>query len=276
MDLRAFGTVLSANRCINGEYTPEARAAIVAATVSGVSHVDVAAAFGTKRVATISDIVNNTITTNTTKTANRRRGKYKTSPRDERQLVIQAKKHPELTYAQLLIEADLSMSVNTCKAILKRHHMGNWRKAKRILLTEKDVRERYEFCRYWSQPGRIEELMRALFSDECTIENTPTKPGVWVFRFASERFRKDLVDTQGHGRARISIMVWAMVWLRDNEGGHQSWYSVKEIRMLYEEESLLRAIVTCWSKLYYHYMNQAIHLCKITLQFTLRGALQSG
>jgi hypothetical protein len=61
--------------------------------------------------------------------------------------------------------------------------------------------------------------MRGLFSDECTIRNSPDNPGQWVFWLASERFRPDLVDTKSHGRAPISIMVWAMVWQQGGEGG---------------------------------------------------------
>jgi hypothetical protein len=61
--------------------------------------------------------------------------------------------------------------------------------------------------------------MRDLFSDECTIRNSPDNPGQWVFRLASERFRPDLVDTKSHGRPPISIMVWVMVWQQGGEGG---------------------------------------------------------
>lgn len=61
--------------------------------------------------------------------------------------------------------------------------------------------------------------MAALFSDECTIQNSPSNPRQWVFRYAFERFRQDFVNPASHGKPPISIMVWGMVWQRDGEGG---------------------------------------------------------
>jgi hypothetical protein len=37
--------------------------------------------------------------------------------------------------------------------------------------------------------------------------------------YALERYMPDLVDTGNHRKPRVSTMVWAMVWLRDEEGG---------------------------------------------------------
>ncbi|ORY71738.1 uncharacterized protein BCR38DRAFT_329421, partial [Pseudomassariella vexata] len=34
-----------------------------------------------------------------------------------------------------------------------------------------------------------------------------------------ERYREDLVNLQNYGRLQISIIVWGMIWLRDDEGG---------------------------------------------------------
>lgn len=208
--LRRFGTELTVNRVANGEYTPEARAYMCGAADAGATKQQIADAVGAPTRQAVTRIITRTKARKTATTANRRRGKYKTTPRDERYLVLLARRYPDDTYAQLIRRADLPISSKTCKRILQRHHLGNWRKAKRILLTEEDARKRLEFARQWSRPGAIQQLMLALFSDECTIQNSPSNPGQWVFRYASERFRQDLVDTGSHGRPRISIMVWAM------------------------------------------------------------------
>jgi hypothetical protein len=129
-----------------------------------------------------------------------------------------ARKHPEATYWDLVRRAEFNIHPQTCKKILQRYFLGNWRKAKRIILTEEDAHRRLEFTREWSQPAKLEQLKRALFS-ECTVQNSPDKPDQWVFRLASERFQWDLVDTESHGRLRISLMMWGMVWQRGGKGG---------------------------------------------------------
>jgi hypothetical protein len=130
-----------------------------------------------------------------------------------------ARKYPEATYWDITRRSGLNITPRTCKKILQRHHLGNWRKAKRILLTEEDAQVRRAFAEKYSRPEELQQLMRGLFSDECTVRNLPENPGHWVFRLAPERFREDLVDTESHGRPAISIMVWAMVRQRGNEGG---------------------------------------------------------
>jgi transposase len=217
-ELRRFGTELSANRVANGEWTPEARTDMIGAADAGVSLSKIAEAVGASQRGVVSRVISRTKARGTSKTANRRRGKYKTTARDEHHLVVLARRFPEDTYGQLIRRAGLSISSKTCKRILHRYHLNNWRKAKRILSTEEDAQHRLEFARYWSHSGRIQQLLEGLFSDECTIQNSPDKPGQWVFRYASERFRQDLVDTASHGRPPISIMVWGMVWQRDGEG----------------------------------------------------------
>jgi hypothetical protein len=163
--LRQFGTELSVNRVANGEFTPEARGFICGAAMAGESHQRIADAVGAKDSSTVTRIIKRVSTRKTGVTANRRRGKYKTSPRDERHLVVLARKHPEATYWDLIRRAGLNIHPQTCKKILQRHYLRNWRKAKRTLLMEEDAHRRLEFAREWSQPAKLEQLKRALFSD---------------------------------------------------------------------------------------------------------------
>jgi hypothetical protein len=117
--------------------------------------------------------INRMHTRKTGVTASRRRGKYKTTPRDERYLVVLARKYPEATYWDIIRRADLEITPRTCKKVLQRHYLGNWRKAPRILLTEEDAQIRREFAEKYSRPEELQHLMRGLFSDECTIRNSP-------------------------------------------------------------------------------------------------------
>jgi transposase len=157
----------------------------------GASHSQIAEAVGTSRQ-TVTTIINRVRERGTGKTGNRRRGKYKTTAREERHLVILARRHPEATYWDLIRQANLNITPRTCKKILQRHYVGNWRKAKRILLTEEESQRRLEFAEEWSHPEKLTQLKLALFSDECTVQNSPGKPGQWVFRLASEGFDETL------------------------------------------------------------------------------------
>jgi hypothetical protein len=125
----------------------------------------------------VTTIVNRIDERGTGKTSTRRGGKYKTMAREERHLVIFARKHPEATYWDLIRQADLNITPRTCKKILQRHYIGNWRKAKRILLTEEDAQLRLEFAEEWYHPKKVTQLKLALFSDGCTVQNSPGKPG---------------------------------------------------------------------------------------------------
>jgi transposase len=206
-ELCRFGTELSVNRSHYGQFILEARMYMKGVADGGASHSQIAEAVGTSRQ-TVTTIINRINERGTRKTGNRRSGKCKTAAREERHLVILARKHSEATYWDLIRQADLNIAPRTCKKILQRHYIRNWRKAKRILLTEEDAQCRLEFAEEWSHPEKLVQLKLALFSDECTVQNSPDKPGQWVFRLASERFRRDLVDTENHGRPRISLMIW--------------------------------------------------------------------
>jgi hypothetical protein len=205
--LRQFGTELSVNRVANRESTPEARGFMFGAAAAGESHSRIAKASGAKDSSTVSHTINRMHTRKTGVTANRRRGKYKTTPRDERHFVVLARKYPEATYWDIIRRAGLEITPRTCKKVLQRHYLGSWRKAQRILLTEEDAQIRRELAEKYSRPEELQHFMRGLFSDECTIRNSSDNPGQWVFRLASERFWPDLVDTESHGRPPISIMV---------------------------------------------------------------------
>jgi transposase len=219
MDLREFGTVISGNRGKDCEFTVEARAAIVAARASGKTRREVADAFGTERVETVTNIVNNFITRNTAKSAYRKGAPRLLSRRSEHRIVVLARRQPRATYAALKVEARTKASISTIKRILYRHGLKKWRAARRINLTEEDAEQRLQFCRYFNSPDKIRTLLNTFYSDECTVQNDPDSPGVWVIRYSGERYRYDLVNPESHGRPRISVMVWAMIWQRDGEGG---------------------------------------------------------
>ncbi|KAH7120037.1 hypothetical protein B0J13DRAFT_410137, partial [Dactylonectria estremocensis] len=78
------------------------------------------------------------------------------------------------------------------------HWRRKWRSKKRILLSEENAKERLQFAQYWIP--RVSELLLSCFSRECTIQNAPNDPDGWVFRRLDEKFCKDLVNCQSHGK----------------------------------------------------------------------------
>ncbi|KAF7538164.1 hypothetical protein G7054_g3180 [Neopestalotiopsis clavispora] len=196
MDLREFGTVISGNRGRNCEFTAEARAAMVAARASGKTRREVADAFGTERVETVTNIVNNFTTRNTGKSAYRKGAPRLLSRRSKHRIVVLARRQPRATYAALKVEARTKASISTIKRILHRHGLKKWRAARRINLTEEDVEQRLQFCRYFNSPDKIRTLLNTFYSDEYTVQNNPDSPGVWVIRYSGERYRYDLVNPE--------------------------------------------------------------------------------
>ncbi|KAL7919556.1 transposase [Trichoderma austrokoningii] len=51
-----------------------------------------------------------------------------------------------------------------------------------------------------------------LFSDESSVANAPDNRCGWVFRKPGERIKRDIVHITIHGKANISVMVWAGIW----------------------------------------------------------------
>ena len=226
MDLNEIGRILSADRKPNGEFTSEAVAAIAALAAVGVKKKAIADAFGTPRPATISHLIKRFSQRKSPKTKPRPGRPHKLSARQERYLLRTVRKSPCATWRELCLEMDVmlgprrrSFSINTARRSLRKRKIGHWRAAKRILLTKEDAKERLAFCRYWLSPARLWQLLACLFSDECTVQNEPSTPGHWVFRYGSERYRKDLISPTSHSKPRISLMVWAMVWQREGEAG---------------------------------------------------------
>jgi transposase len=226
MDMHEFGRILTAERKPNGQFSPEAVAAIVAFAICGQPHSAIAKAFGTRRRETITNLVRRVTQRKTTKPKKRSGRPRRLTSRKERYVFQLIRRKPRATWKEICVERDAlfdtrlrTFSARTAKRALRKRHIGHWRAAKRILLTKEDAIQRLRFCREWSSKDAQELLLRCLFSDECTIQNEPSKPGEWVFRYARDRFREDLVNPLPHSRPRISLMVWGMVWQRDDESG---------------------------------------------------------
>jgi hypothetical protein len=88
------------------------------AAAAGESHSLIVKALGAKDTSTVSHTINRMHTRKTGVKANRRRGKYKTTSKDERHLVVLARKYPEATYWDIIRQAGLEITPRTCKKVL--------------------------------------------------------------------------------------------------------------------------------------------------------------
>jgi transposase len=123
-----LGPNYTANCSRYDKFTPEVRMYIKGVANGGASHSQIAEAVGTSRQ-TVTTIINRVRERRTGKTGSRRRNKYKTTAKEERHLVILARRHPEATYRDLIRQTNLNITPRICKKILQRHYIGNWRKA---------------------------------------------------------------------------------------------------------------------------------------------------
>ncbi|KAJ9412479.1 hypothetical protein QL093DRAFT_2550416, partial [Fusarium oxysporum] len=192
---RSFGSEISGNRQFNHEFTPVQRAAIMAELRAGKSQRIVAANFNTTQ-GTIS----------------------KTKKRWEEEEILQSRarkwrpkkltalqivrinsfinRHRKITWNDVL-ELGLDVSIRT----LKRRLQSHWR--------QEDAKARLKYCEFWLR--HLDDYIQICFSDEVTVQNAPNNPDGWVFRRPDERYRKDLVNIQSHGKACQSVMFWGAI-----------------------------------------------------------------
>jgi hypothetical protein len=206
------------------------------AAAAGESHSRIAKALDAKDTSTVFYTINRIYTRKTGVTGNRRRGKYKTTSTDEHHFVVSARKYPEAKYWDIILRAGLEIIPRICKKVLQRFYLGNWLKAQLIISTEEYAQIRREFAEKYSRPEELQHFMRGLFSDECTIRNSPDNPGQWVFRLASES--SDRISWTPKAIKDLLFPLWCGLWCGNKvvKGVLQSWCFAKGIRISLGEE----------------------------------------
>ncbi|KAI0476226.1 hypothetical protein GGR56DRAFT_459989 [Xylariaceae sp. FL0804] len=121
MDLRKLATIVSGDRRPNAEFTSEQRAAICAARAAGASRREVADAFGTTRLETITDITSRFKTHHNLKSAQRTGRPRALSKREEARIVEACRKYPTETWAQIKERTRVLCSYATMRRVCHRH-----------------------------------------------------------------------------------------------------------------------------------------------------------
>ncbi|KAM5529040.1 transposase [Fusarium oxysporum f. sp. phaseoli] len=230
---RSFGAEISGNRKFNHEFTPEQRAAIMAELHAGKSQREVADNFSTTQ-GTISKTKRRWEQHHNLASQPRKGRPKKLTPLQLIRINSYINRHREITWNDVLCELELDVSIRTLKRRLQSNWRRKWRSKRRIELSEEDAKARLEHCTFWLR--HLYDYIRICFSDEVTVQNAPNNPDGWVFRRPDEKYRKDLVNVQSHGKACQSIMFWAGIsgskrtyiipMMRDitsEKGGYSSW-----------------------------------------------------
>ena len=129
---------------------------------------------------------------------------------DERLLIRHVRLYPKQTYTQVKEACGLSCHKDTIRMLLAKHHITNWKCARRPFLTEKHAATRLAWClarRGWT----FEEWGLYMWSDEASCERGRGKAQEWCFRTPSTKWDRNNVQTYTCGKG-MKVMVWAAFW----------------------------------------------------------------
>jgi hypothetical protein len=131
----------------------------------------------------------------------------KLSYRDERSLYLQARVNPTVTNGGLA--ANLNVSRETVRRSLKRRGIGTYTAQRKCLLTYRNRRRRYFWCKerlHWS----VEDWSRVIFSDESNFEVINRKNRFLVKRLKHEKYLHRFLQPRLQGGGG-SVGIWGCI-----------------------------------------------------------------
>lgn len=149
MEKRAFGTILSGNRQRNQQFSPEARAAIIAARAEGRTQRSIAEQFQTSQQ-TIAKILKHYNTTATITPEPRKGRQKKLSPRDIRKIKKTIRQNPRITKQQLVDSLPAPVDARTIATTLREDDLRLRKALKKIPLSAEHAANRLSFVRLWA------------------------------------------------------------------------------------------------------------------------------
>jgi len=137
--------------------------------------------------------------------------------RAQRHIICTARLNPKITYEELKKATSLSYSRSTLYRILKEYGLTNWLAKKRPLLTPDVAAKRLAWClerQHWT----VEQWMKVIWSDECSVERGTGKERAWGFRFPHEKWNKEMIQPYKKGKG-VSVMVWGAFYGKGEQSG---------------------------------------------------------
>ncbi len=145
---RAFGTVISGNRKRGGQFSSEARAAIIAAGAEGRKQASIAKEFNTSQQ-TISKILNHFTTTGEISPEKRKGRPKKLSPQDIQGIKKTIREQPRISKNQLVSSLPSPVDTRTITSALDDDKLRLRRAIKKIYITPAHTIKRLSFISKW-------------------------------------------------------------------------------------------------------------------------------
>ncbi|TKA53783.1 hypothetical protein B0A49_12853 [Cryomyces minteri] len=102
------------------------------------------------------------------------------------------------------VDANVEISNETIRKILKKHYIFHWISKKRPFLTKQTAKVRLDWARVhvsWTE----EQWKNIMWSDECSVERGSGKKPVWICRTPAQKWEKDFITEHKTGK-EISVM----------------------------------------------------------------------
>ena len=251
---RRFGQKISGNARRGPNISPVQRASIIAKRQMGASIKELMAEFGRSESAIKYTI--RTYTTSTTMEEKPRSGRPQILSLHSKKIIYRlVRKNPKIEYkdlreAAVIVGADGTPSKPPCHKTLyralKEQGRSKFRCKRRPKLNRGHALKRLQFCREYRHFQWGRRIFK--FSDECSIQKGSGHNQEWCFRFAWEKWKRDMITPIGTGR-KPAQMVWASIWL-DERGRPQRSNLVIMERDLdaknngYSTKSYIKALTT--------------------------------
>lgn len=227
----------SSNRTSRKELEPFQIGIIVGRFLAGQKMVDIQQAMDLPYTTIQTTIA--TYHSSTTGTSSPRNGRPELlSETDKRYILLQIKRDPFIRTEDICKLLQTSISPRTVARMPKESGYGHWKAQKRLQLTEKAAKLRYEWA-YRHRDWTYDQWRRIIWSDECSVELGKGKRNQWVWRlnhFTEKWKKKNIVPyTKGKG---MSIMIWEAIWGGDYTEIYQMSRDEASLRRGYSSQSL--------------------------------------
>ena len=97
----------------------------------------------------------------------------------------------------------------TISRMLCEHNIKKWLAKKRQKLTADHAKARLQWA-LAHEDRTVGDFRRAIYSDECSVEQVPSGYQRWVFRTPQEKWHKDC--TLPKNRRQMKLVVWGCFW----------------------------------------------------------------